>query len=252
MTEQPSTVYSTFYFNYSYAYTSAPNSQSIGLAKTFFWNFLEDLTGNVNSLFGNPIFCSLDFRCYMSVPQPVWHQGQISQKPIFRRLKVEGSGEGFGKTQVQLHWLSTLLLFFSGYVVSDTATPWAAARQASLSINNSWSLLKAMSTESAMPSQHLILCHTFSSHLQSFPASGSFPVSHLFTWGGHSIGASASVLPMNLQGWSPWGWTGWISLQSKRLPRVFSNTTVQKHQFFGAQPSSQSNSHIHTWLLEKP
>ena len=79
-------------------------------------------------------------------------------------------------------------------------------------------------------------------------------MSQLFTSGGQSIGVSAStsVLPVNIQDWSPSGWTGWISLQSKGLSRVFSNTTVQKHQFFGAQPSSQSNSHIHTWLLEKP
>ena len=88
----------------------------------------------------------------------------------------------------------------------------------------------------------------FSSCPQSLPASGSFPMSQLFTWGGQSIGvsASASFLPMNTQDWSPLGWTGWISLQSKGLSRVFSNTTVQKHQFFGAQLSSQSNSHIHT------
>ena len=94
----------------------------------------------------------------------------------------------------------------------------------------------------------------FSSCPQSFPASGSFPISLLFTSGGQRTGvsASASVLPMNTQDWSPLGWTGWISLQSKGLSRVFSNTTVQKHQFFGAQLSSQSNSHIHTWLLEKP
>ena len=93
----------------------------------------------------------------------------------------------------------------------------------------------------------------FSSCLQSFPASGSFPVSQFFTSSGQSIGVSASpsVLPMNIQDWFPLGWTGWISLQSKGLSGVF-NTTVQKHQFFGAQPSSQSNSHIHTWLLEKP
>ena len=82
----------------------------------------------------------------------------------------------------------------------------------------------------------------------------SFPMSQLFTWGGQSTGVSAlvSVLPMNTQDWSPLEWTGWISLQSKGLSRVFFNTTVQKHQFFGTQPSSQSNSHIHTWLLEKP
>ena len=89
---------------------------------------------------------------------------------------------------------------------------------------------------------------------QSLPASGSFPMSQHFTWGGQSIGvsASASILPMNTQDWSPLGWTGWISLQSKGLSRVFSNTTVQKHQFSGAQLSSQSNSYTHTWPLEKP
>ena len=94
----------------------------------------------------------------------------------------------------------------------------------------------------------------FSSCPQSFPASGSFQMSQLFASGGQSTGASAStsVLPMNTQDWSPLGWTRWISLQSKGLSRVFSNTTVQKHQFFGAQPSLQSNSHIHTWPLEKP
>ena len=94
----------------------------------------------------------------------------------------------------------------------------------------------------------------FSSCPQSLPASESFPMSQLFTWGGQSIGVSAlvSVLPKNTQDWSPLEWTGWISLQSEGLSRVFSNTTVQKHQFFSAQPSSQSNSHIHTWPLEKP
>ena len=94
----------------------------------------------------------------------------------------------------------------------------------------------------------------FSSCPQSLPGSGSFPMSQLFTWGGQSTGvsASASVLPMNTQDWSPLGWrSGWISLQSKELSRVFSNTIVQKHQFFGAQLSSQPNSHIHTWPLEK-
>ena len=94
----------------------------------------------------------------------------------------------------------------------------------------------------------------FSSRHQSFPASGSFPMSQFFAWGGPSIGvsASASVLPMNIQDWFPLGLTGWIFLQSKGLSRVFSNTTVQKHQFFSAQLSSQSNSHMHTWPLEKP
>ena len=93
----------------------------------------------------------------------------------------------------------------------------------------------------------------FSSFPQSLPASESFPKSQLFRWGGQSTGASdlASFLPKKFQDWSS-EWTGWISLRSKGLSRVFSNTTVQKHQFFGAQPSSQSNSHIHTWPLEKP
>ena len=89
---------------------------------------------------------------------------------------------------------------------------------------------------------------------QSLPASESFPMSQLFAWGGQSTGVSAlaSFLPKKFQGWSPSEWTGWISLQSKGLSRVFSNTTVQKHQSFGAELSSQSNSHIHTWPLEKP
>ena len=93
----------------------------------------------------------------------------------------------------------------------------------------------------------------FSSCAQSLPASESFPMSQLFAWGGQSTGVSAlaSFPPKNTLGWSPLGWTGLISLQSKGLSRVFSNTTVQKHQFFRAQPSSQSNSHIHTWSQEK-
>ena len=94
----------------------------------------------------------------------------------------------------------------------------------------------------------------FSSYPQSFPASGSFQMSQLFASGGQSIGVSpsTSVLPTNTQDCFPLGWTGWISLQSQGLSRVFSNTTVQKHQFFSSQLSSQSNSHIHTWPLEKP
>ena len=94
----------------------------------------------------------------------------------------------------------------------------------------------------------------FSSCPQSLPASESFPISQLFAWGGQSTGVSAlaSFLLKNTQDWSPLEWAGWISLQSKGLSRVFSNNTVQKHQFFGSQPSSQSNSHIHTWPQEKP
>ena len=94
----------------------------------------------------------------------------------------------------------------------------------------------------------------FSSCPQSLPASGSVPMSQLFAWGGQSawVSASTSVLPMNAQDWSALEWTDWISLQSKGLSRVFSNTTVQKHQSVGTQLSSKSNSHIHTWPLEKP
>ena len=130
--------------------------------------------------------------------------------------------------------------------------PCIAARQASLSIMNSQSLLKLMSIKSVMPSSHRILCHPLLLLPQSLPASGSFPMSQRFAWGGQSIrvSASASVLPKNTQDWSL-GWTGWISLQSKGLSRVFSNTTVQKHQFFGTRLSLWSNTHIHTWLLEK-
>ena len=107
-------------------------------------------------------------------------------------------------------------------------------------------LIKLISIESVIPSNHLILCVPFSYRLQSFPTSGCFQNSQFFVPADQSIGVSAStsVLPMNIQDWFPLGWTGWISLQSKGLSRVFSNTTVQKHQFFGAQPSSQSNSHI--------
>ena len=133
-------------------------------------------------------------------------------------------------------------------------TLWTAAHQASLSITNSRSLLKLTSIESVMPSNISTSVVPFSSCLQSFPASGSFQMSQFFTSGGQSIGASASAsaLPMIIQDWFPLRWTGWISLMSKGLSRVFSNTTVQKHQFFSAQLSLWSNSHIHTWLLEKP
>ena len=118
-------------------------------------------------------------------------------------------------------------------------TPWTTARQASLSITNSWSLPKLMSIESVIPSNHLILCCALSSCFQSFPTSGSFQMSQLLTSGGQNfrVLALTSVLPMNTQDWFPLRWTGWISLQSKGLSRVFSKTTVQKHQSFCAQLS---------------
>ena len=137
--------------------------------------------------------------------------------------------------------------------MSDSVTPWTATCQASLFFTISWSLLKLMSIESMMLSNHLILCHPFSCP-QSFPASGFFPVSWLFASGGQSIRASASipVLPMNIEHWFPLGLTDLISLQSKELLTVFNSTTIWKHWIFCTQPSLWSNTYIHTWLLGKP
>ena len=131
------------------------------------------------------------------------------------------------------------------------ATPWAAACQASLSITISRSWLKFMSIKLVMPSNHRVFCSSFSFCLQSFPASGSLPMSWLFTSGGQNIGASASVsvLPMNIQGWFPLELT---SLLSKGLSGVFSSTAIRKHHFSGTQPSLWSSSHLYTWLLETP
>ena len=167
----------------------------------------------------------------------------------------------FAKKATELFVLSVLLrstassVQFSRSVVSDSLRPHELqhARPPCPSLN------PRVHSDSHPSSQW---CHpaisssaiSFISCPQSLQASTSFPMSQLFAWGGQSIGVSAlaSVRPMNTQDWSPLEWTSWISLQSKGLSRVFSNTTVQKHQFFSAQLSSQSNSHIHTWLLEKP
>ena len=147
--------------------------------------------------------------------------------------------------------ISSVQSFISAWLF---ATPWTTARQASLSITNSWS--------SPNPCPLCWWCHPtisssvvpFSSCPQSFPASESFQMSQLSASGGQSIrvSASTSVPPMNSQDWSPLGWTGLFSLQSKGLSRGFFNTTVRKHQFFCAQLSLKTNSHIHTWPLEKP
>ena len=131
-------------------------------------------------------------------------------------------------------------------------TPWTAAPQAPLFSTISWSLLKFMSIELVMLSNHLILCCSLLLLLQSFLASESFPVGWLFASGGQSIGALAIALPMNIQDWFPSGLTDLISLQSRGLSRVFSSTTVRRHQFFNTQPSLWSSSHIHAWLLETP
>jgi len=160
------------------------------------------------------------------------------------------------KTWTQLsNWTTTKFSQFSLSVVSDSLGPHGlqhtrlpypspTPRACSNSCPLSWWCHRTISS-SVIP---------FSSCLQSCPTSGSFPVSQFFASGGQNIGASASasVLPMNIQDWFPLGLTGWISLQSKGLSRIFSNIIVQKHLFFGAQPSLWSNSHIHTWQLEKP
>ena len=174
----------------------------------------------------------------------LWQQPKFFQISIAVWKRVFFNFPGASVQFSSVHSLSCVQLF---------AAPWTAAHQASCpsptpgAYSNSCPLSRwchPTISSSVLP---------FSSHLQSFPASGSFQMSQLFASGGHSIGvsASASVLPVNIQDWSPLGWTGWISLQSKGLSRVFSNITVQKHQFFSVQLSSQSNSHIHTWLLEK-
>ena len=148
--------------------------------------------------------------------------------------------QSFNSSPIPFHilkvWTSLRkpLLVQSFSCVQLFATPWSVACQASLSIPSSQILLKLISLESLMPSNHLIL---FSSCLQFFPASGSFQMSHFFLSGGRSIGASASVLPMNIWDWFPLGLTGLISLQFRELSRVFSNITIQKRQFFGAQLS---------------
>ena len=140
------------------------------------------------------------------------------ENSVWRFLKKIGTRTSISSVQS----LSCVWLF---------ATPWNAALQASLSITNSRNLPKLMSIESLMPSNHLILCHPLLLPPSIFPISSSFPLSQFFASRGQSIGVSAStsVLPRNTQDWSPLGWTGWISFQSKGLSRVFSNTTVQKH-----------------------
>ena len=143
-----------------------------------------------------------------------------------------------------------MVLLFGRCLIWFFATLWTAACQASLSFPNSQNLLKLMSIESMRRSSHFVLWCPLLLLPSTFPASGSFPKSQLSASHGQSIGASdsVSVLPMNLQGWFPLGLTGLISLMPKRLSRVFSSTTVQGHQFFGALSSLWPNSHIHTWL----
>ena len=146
------------------------------------------------------------------------------------------------------HQARYCIIQFSRSVLSDSLRPHGLQHTRLPCPSPTPRVFKLMTPELVMPSNHLILCLPLLLLPSVFPASGSFPMSQYFTSGGQSIGvsASASVLPMNIQDGFPLGWTGWISLLSNGLSRVFSNITVQKHQFFGAQPSSQSNSHIHT------
>ena len=142
------------------------------------------------------------------------------------------------QTKTAMSYYLTSIQFSSVQSLSRVqlfANPWTAARQASLSITNSWSLPKPMSIESEMPSNHLILCRPLLLLPSSFPASGSFPMSRLFASGGQSIGALELAFPMNIQGWFVLGLTGLTSLLSKKLSGVFSSTTVRRQQFFGAQ-----------------
>ena len=193
-------------------------------------------------------------------PFPIWNQSIISDLVLtvafwpayrFLRKQVRWSGIPISlRTFHSLLWSTSqrLSVQFSRSVVSDSLRPHESQH----------ARLRCLSPTPGVHSDSLPLsqwCHPvisssvvpFSSCPQSLPASKSFPVSQLFVWGGQSTGVSAlaSFLPKKSQGWSPSEWTGWISLQSKGLSRVFSNTTVQKHQFFGAQPSSQSNTSIH-------
>ena len=133
-------------------------------------------------------------------------------------------------------------------------TPWTAAHHDSLSITNSWSLLKLMSIKSVLPSNHLILCHPLLLLASIFPTiKDIFDKSVLcILWPSTGVSASTSVPPMNIQNWFLLVLTGWLSLKFKGLSRFFSNTTAQKHQFFSAQLSLQSNSHTDIWLLKKP
>ena len=153
-------------------------------------------------------------------------------------IDVSTQAENLGKEKICSQWFSSVQ--FSCSVVSDWffATPWTTAHQASLSITNSQSLLKLMSIELVMPSNHVILYRPLLLPPSIFPSIRIFSNESVLRirWP-LEFSASASVLPMNIPGWFSLGWTGWVSLQSKGLSRVFSNTTVQKHQFFGAQLS---------------
>ena len=209
------------------------------LGKSIFYSFWYTTCALVSIFF---LFCPRHRACGILAPNKGWNVCPPQWK---HRLLTNGpSGNSHNRC----------LLLFSHEVLSNSLHLHGLAHEASLSFTISQSLLKLMSIE--------LVCHPiisssvalFSACPQSFPASGSFPVSWLYASTGQSIGASAatSVPLMNIQGWFPLGLTGLISLQSKGLLRVFSSTTVQKYEFFDAQPPLWSNCLIHTWLLEKP
>ena len=212
-------------------------------------------------------WCLLPFwpsrSCIVRKVSLIFYSGQGSASPTFIlecKFKLLSRGPSYclpqyhtadEETEAQRRVMCCVVLSCS--VVSDFLWfPWTAAHQASLSFTISWSLFKLMSIESVMPSNRLVLCHPLLLLPSIFPSIRVFLMSWVFATGGQSIGAAASalVLPKNIQDWFPLGLTSLILL-SNRFSRVFSNTTVQKHQFFGTQPSLWSNSHIRTWLLGK-
>ena len=181
---------------------------------------------------------------FLISPSNLNSRGISLKKVFFHRPECH-----FLKNQIKAHISSVQLLSR----VQLFVTPWTTARQASLSVTNSRSSFKLMSIESVMPSSHLIHCHplllpSIFPSIRVFSNESALWIRWPKNWS-FSFNISLSV---NTQDWSPLRWTGWTFLQSKGLSRVFSNTTVQKHQFFHAQLSLQSYTHIHTWLLEKP
>ena len=183
------------------------------------------------------------------------HSGSSSYSNQRRKRNKRNSDQKRSHTLTVCRWHDTEHQFSSVAQLCPTlCDPMNCSSPGLLSITNSRSSLKLTSIESVMSSSHVILCHLLLLLPPIPPCIKVFSNESTLRMRGQSIGVSAlaSVLPKNTQEWSPLEWTGWISLQSKALSRVFSNTTVQKHQFFGAQPSSQSNSHIHTWPQEKP
>ena len=205
----------------------------------------------------------MEIKCYvqdLGSSQPstggiIHYRGVLTDMYVFSTFG--GEEELFSKSHEDFAYLHIQSVQFSSVTQSCVqlfATPWIAARQASLSITNSWNSPKLMSIESVMPSSHLILCHpllllpSIPPSIRVFSNESTLCIRWPKYWS-----FSFSISPSkNTQDWSPLEWTVWNSLQSKGLSRVFSYTTVQKHQFFSAQLSSQSNSHIHTWLLQKP